>query len=238
MLEAIYSYPYENSFNLNKVKSMLFEDEAKSLKLLFHGAKNEIVGTIDSKHLNGKKDFGAGLYLSESFLSASSWICEWTYGSVYSFYLDLSNLKVIKFDVDRKWMLAILYYRGLLDGYVLSEEVNKIVEEIESADVIVAPIADNQMYDTLNSFALKLISDEQCIHALSANNLGFQYLLKSNNAVSQLKQIDRHYLCKKEKKEYLKTKKSISNDGYNKAQLAISEYRRKGKYIDELFKKC
>lgn len=55
MLEAIYSYPYENSFNLNKVKSMLFEDEAKSLKLLFHGAKNEIVGTIDSKHLNGKK---------------------------------------------------------------------------------------------------------------------------------------------------------------------------------------
>ena len=165
-LEKIYSYPYEHNFHLNKAKEMLFLDEAGDNSLLFHGAKYEIKGEIDCSHLNGKKDFGAGFYLGESFDSSASWICDYKFGSVYSFYLvDDKKLNCLTFKVDRDWMYAILYFRGMLDEYVLDDEFLKLIKQIEKADYIIAPIADNQMYDTLTAFSLKEITDEQCLHA-------------------------------------------------------------------------
>ena len=237
-LEKIYSYPYEHNFHLNKAKEMLFLDEAGDNSLLFHGAKYEIKGEIDCFHLNGKKDFGAGFYLGESFDSSASWICDYKFGSVYSFYLvNDKKLNSLTFKVDRDWMYAILYFRGMLDEYVLEDEFLKLIKKIEKADYIIAPIADNQMYDTLTAFSLKEITDEQCLHALSANNLGKQVVIKSQRAVDSLIFIERMYLCEKEKEYYLKQKNLISTQGRNKSSLSIEEYRRKGKYIDEIFKK-
>lgn len=237
-LEKIYSYPYEHNFHLNKAKEMLFLDEAGDNFLLFHGAKYEIKGDIDCFHLNGKKDFGAGFYLGESFDSSASWICDYKFGSVYSFYLaNDKKLNSLTFKVDRDWMYAILYFRGMLDEYVLDDEFLKLIKRIEKADYIIAPIADNQMYDTLTAFSLKEITDEQCLHALSANNLGKQIVIKSQRAVDSLIFIERMYLCEKEKEHYLKEKDLISTQGRNKSSLSIEEYRRKGKYIDEIFKK-
>ena len=237
-LEKIYSYPYEHNFHLNKAKEMLFLDEAGDNSLLFHGAKYEIKGEIDCFHLNGKKDFGAGFYLGESFDSSASWICDYKFGSVYSFYLvNDKKLNSLTFKVDRDWMYAILYFRGMLDEYVLEDEFLKLIKKIEKADYIIAPIADNQMYDTLTDFSLKEITDEQCLHALSANNLGKQVVIKSQRAVDSLIFIERMYLCEKEKEYYLKQKNLISTQGRNKSSLSIEEYRRKGKYIDEIFKK-
>lgn len=237
-LEKIYSYPYKHDFHLNKAKEMLFLDEAKDDLLLFHGAKYEIKEEIDYKHLNGRKDFGAGFYLGENFDSSASWICEYRSGSIYSFYLkNREKLNYIEFKVDRNWMYAILYYRGMFEEYIPSKEVIELIEQINNADYIIAPIADNQMYDTLTSFSLKEITDEQCLHALSANNLGKQFVIKSEKAIDNLMLIERMFLCEKEKEHYLNNKNILSNEGRNKAYLAIEAYRRKGKYIDEIFKK-
>jgi len=237
-LEKIYSYPYKHSFHLNKAKEMLFLDEARDDLLLFHGAKYEIKGEIDYKHLNGKKDFGAGFYLGEKLDSSASWICEYPSGSIYSFYFkNRNNLNCLEFKVDRNWMYAILYFRGMFEEYIPNKEVMEIVEQINKADYIIAPIADNQMYDTLTAFSLKSITDEQCLHALSANNLGKQFVIKSQKAVDNLVLIERMFLCEKEKENYLNNKNVLSNEGRSKASLAIESYRRKGKYIDEIFKK-
>lgn len=64
------------------------------------------------------------------------------------------------------------------DEYVLNKELIELVEQIDEVDYIIAPIADNQMYDTLTAFSLKQITDEQCLRALSANNLGSQICSK------------------------------------------------------------
>ncbi len=237
-LEKIYAYPYKNDFYLNKAKGMVFEDNRKGDLLLFHGAKYEIKGEIDVAHLNGKKDFGAGFYLGESFDSAASWICEYPSGSVYAFYFkNGGNLKCAEFGVDRRWMYAILYFRGMFEEYVPNEEVLELVRQIEKADYVIAPIADNQMYDTLTAFSLKQITDEQCLHALSANHLGNQIVIKSHKAVERLALIDRMYLCEKEKEDCLSNKRTSSGQGRSKASLALEEYRRKGRYVDELFAK-
>ena len=238
-LEKIYGYPYKNKFYLNKAKEMLFIDNKKDNLLLFHGAKYEIKGEIDHLHLNGNKDFGAGFYLGDSFDSAASWVCEYRSGSVYSFYLkNHKELKCKQFKVDREWMYAILYFRGMFKDYIPNEEVLEIIKQVEEADYIVAPIADNQMYDTLTSFGLRQITDEQCLHALSANNLGYQFVIKTKKAIDNLTLIERMYISEKEKEDYLDNKIILSNQGRNKASLSIEEYRRKGQYIDEIFKKC
>ena len=93
------------------------------------------------------------------------------------------------------------------------------------------------MYETINSFSYGEISDEQCLHALSVNNLGLQYVFKSERACRALKFIDRLYLCEEEKKKYLNNKYELASEGRSKTEIVINEYRRKGKYFDELFKK-
>ncbi len=235
-LEKIYSFPYSKGFHLNKAKELLFIDNKKDQILLFHGAKYELE-QIEPTHLNGTKDFGAGFYLSETFESASTWVCEYKESSVYAFYLKKAgNLKIITISVSKEWLFAILYYRGALQKYELNIEVKTLINKIENSDIIIAPIADNQMYDTINRFAYGEISDEQCIHALSATNLGMQYVLKTKDAIEQLELIDHMYLCEREKSDCLKAKKENSNIGRDKAQLSIRQYARKGQFIYELFK--
>lgn len=237
-LDRIYAYPYKNKFFLNKAKEMLFLDNKKDDLLLFHGAKYEIRNEIDYQHLNGTKDFGTGFYLGDSYDSSVSWICEYRSGSVYSFFFrNRSDLKFIEFEVDQKWMYAILYFRGMFKEYIPNNEVLDLIEQIKQADYIIAPITDNQMYDTLTAFSLRQITDQQCLHALSANNLGKQYVIKTQKAVDSLIFIERMYICEKEKEDYLNNKIINANQGRNKATLSIEEYRRKGKYIDEIFKK-
>ena len=235
-LEAIYSFPYEKKFNLNKAKEMLFDDNKHEQTLLFHGAKEEIKD-INVNHLNGKKDLGAGLYLAENYDSASMWVCEFKEGTVYAFYLKPDpSLKVTKFTVSKEWLYAVLYYRGVLNNYVLTDEIKGIIQQIEESDIVIAPIADNRMYDIIRNFSQSLISDIQCLHALSATDLGMQYLIRTEKAKKLLRCLDRMYISKLEKHELINRKNKHANFGENKAQLATREYAHQGNFIHELFK--
>jgi len=62
-------------------------------------------------------------------------------------------------------------------------------------------------------------------------------VFKSQRACDALEMVDRLYLCDNEKRQYLLRKKEFATEGISKANLAISQYRRKGKYFDKLFKK-
>ena len=217
---------------------MLYQDEKKNNILLIHGAKEVIKNQIDKDHLNGTKDFGAGFYLGLTLDSAASWVAERSNGTCYCFYLPNSKkYKILKLDVTKEWMYLVLYFRGAFQQFEINDEILNLVKQVNECDLVIAPIADNNMYETLNSFAYGSITDEQCLHALSANNLGLQYVLKSKNVIDDLIFVDHLYLCEEEKKRYLSKKHEYALEGKSKADIAISEYRRKGKFFDELFKK-
>lgn len=141
------------------------------------------------------------------------------------------------FGVDSRWMNAILYYRGGFDGYEVPRSVLDLVKEIDQADFLIAPIADNQMYDTLEMFRNNIISDVACLHALSANHLGLQYVIKSDRACARLTPLARLYLCQQERKRYATTKESLAGEGRNKTSLAIAKYRKEGYLFHELYSK-
>ena len=236
-IEKIYNYSFSHGFDLNKAKSMIYEDNKGKKAILFHGAKNEMNGEPDTKHSTPPNDFGNGFYLGQTLTQANMWICPYHNSSTYCFYFDYTALKKMEFDVDYSWMYIILYYRGELDEYELPKELIKLIDQVERVDYIIAPIADNQMYDTIEAFRNNLISDVACLHALNANNLGKQFVFKSEKSCKKLETVDRFYLCSKEKEYYLSLKYNSSLDGKNKTSLAIAKYRKEGRMFNEIFKK-
>ena len=237
-MERVYAFAYSNGLLLNQAKADFFLEERGKKLLLFHGARSEIKGPVDNSHSIPPNDFGDGFYAGTSLNQAATWIAEKPNSSVYAFYLDsYSKMRSCSFEVGREWMYAVLYFRGAFRDFEPNEEVLKIVEEVRNSDYIVAPIADNQMYQILNRFANNEITDEACYHALCATNLGLQFVFKSMEACSKLVAIDRLYLCSLERKDYLSSREGFSRQSQSKADLALVEYRRKGVFFDELFKR-
>ena len=133
-------------------------------------------------------------------------------------------------------MFAIAYYRGWIDEYQDHPIIKSIKDKVENADIIIAPIADNKMFDLIDEFVSGMTTDLQCVKALSATNLGFQYIAKSEKAINQLKILSEMFLCEEEKKGYVNKRLDANKVGLDKVQIARIEYKNKGKYIKELLK--
>lgn len=237
-LELFYSYVYQStelSYKLNDFKIRYALE--KYTNVFFHGARKEIEGNVDLFHSRDDVDMGPGFYLGESYEQASAYIFGNKKSSVYLFsFNDFKDLKIKEFDVSQEWMLAVCYYRGRLEEYKNHPIIKSIIQSIEEADIVIAPIADNNMYEIMNQFARGDITDKQATMALCASHLGKQHVVKSNKACAQLMMVDRLYLCAKERNDIEKVRREKALMSTNEAQQIIQKHRREGLYIEELLK--
>lgn len=233
-MEKIYSFAYKKGIKLNTIKEMLYKEENPNSKIIFHGAKEEIIGEISP--LRGRKtnDFGIGFYCGETNDQASSFVARYPNSSIYMIKFTESDLKMASFDVNQEWMLAVAYYRGTLDHYKNHPLIQKIISKIDGTDYIYAPIADNRMYRIIEQFIDGYITDEQCKHCLAATNLGKQFVFLTEKATSNLVILEKCYLSLAERKHYQEIKTADINDGDNKVKLAMIKYKNQGKYIEEI----
>ena len=235
ILESVYTFAFAKNIKINKLKEMLWRDDLrKNEKLLFHGAKSEIDGEIDIRRGRYNTDFGQGFYTGESYEQSISFVSGFDHSSVYYIRFDDKNLKCKRYEVDQEWMMTIAYYRGALDEYRNHPIIEKLIEQSRDCDYIIAPIADNRMFQIINSFIAGELTDEQCKHCLAATNLGMQYIFISEKAVSQAKLIERCYISNNEREYYKNVRLEESKLGDNKVKLARKQYRGKGRYIDEI----
>ncbi len=235
-LEKIYSKIYEEKINLNRLKEEMYNSSLeKNHILLFHGSRKGIIGNPSIDFSVGKKDFGQGFYLGESFEQSASFVFPNTHSSIYIFDFDKSNVKIKEFNVSKEWMLLITYFRDKLPKNYNFQFLNDLLKELKDIDVIIAPIADNTMYRTLDDFIEGRITDLQCLNALSANRLGKQYVFLNNKTINNnLKLLEKCYLSSKEREYYKDIKYEENQIGNHKVVLALREYAGKGKYIEEL----
>lgn len=235
IVESAFTYAFKKDVKINKLKELLCRDNlSHNEKLLFHGSKGEIKGDIDVNFGRGNNDFGKGFYTGESYEQAVSFISTYDDPSVYFMSFDDSDLKCKRYSVDREWMMTIAYYRESLEEYENHPLIKKIIAESRDCDYIVAPIADNKMFETINEFIEGNLTDEQCKHCLAATNLGMQYVFLTEKAASRLKIVERCYVCDKEREHYKKLKEDYRKLGNDKVKLAKAQYRGVGKYIDEV----
>lgn len=235
-LEAFYSFAYKNKYRgikLNALKSQFNQDRYSTI--LFHASKETIDGEVDLNHSRNDVDMGAGFYLGESFEQAASYAFPFKKSSIYIFDASkLSKLKTKEYKVDLEWMLTISYFRGQLSQYLKTPVMKNIIKGIDGYDVIIAPIADNNMYEIMNRFARGDITDLQAISALSASHLGKQHVLKTEKACKSLVEVDRLYLSNEERKDIEDIKREESIVSTDKMKISIESYRRQGKYIEEI----
>ena len=235
ILENVYTFAFAKNIKINKLKEMFWRDDLKKHeKLLFHGAKSKIDGEIDIHRGRHNNDFGQGFYTGESYEQAISFVSGFENSSVYYICFNDDDLTYKRYEVNQEWMMTIAYYRGALDEYKNHPVVKKIIEQSRACDYIIAPIADNRMFQIINSFIEGELTDEQCKHCLAATNLGMQYIFVSEKAVSQAKLIERCYISHNEREYYKNIRLEESKLGANKVKLARKQYRGKGQYIDEI----
>ncbi len=237
-IKGFYTYAFKKGVRLNKIKEEFYrEDEVKTNELLlFHGAKTKIEGELRldcNKRIN---DFGNGFYCGENLEQSAMFVAMYKNSSLYMLKFDPSTLKCKKFNVDRNWALTIAYYRGRLNEYADTKLVRRLIRDVEGVDYIVAPIADNRMFEIIDSFVDGEITDVQCRHSLSATNLGMQYVFISKRALSQITLLERCYLADLEKEAYLAARKDCFKMNLDKVKLAKKQYRNRGVYIEDLLK--
>lgn len=236
-LNAFYNFAFGKGIRLNKIKEQLFKEECNSNStILFHGAKTYIDGQISIERSKNTNDFGKGFYCGESLEQSAMFVAGYPESSLYILEFDKTDLSYAQLNVDRDWMLLIAYFRNKLAYYANHPIIQNLLAKLEGVDYIIAPIADNRMFEIIDSFIEGEITDVQCQHCLSATNLGNQYVFVTDRALSQL-QIKRHcYLASEEKSYYLTYKHEESRIGNDKVKVARKQYRGQGYYIEDILK--
>ena len=237
-LDKLYDFCYEHNFYVNEIKWLEYKDlfDSNSRKLLCHGSRNGITGKIRLDASGESNDFGNGFYLGETLKQAGMFVSEDENSSIYLMSLNTQGLKSVKFSVDDNWMLAVAAFRDTLGDYINNDRVQKILDKINKADYIIAPIADNRMFELIDAFVNEQLTDKQTLYALSATHLGMQYVLKTEKTLDNLVNLDRCYICPIERASFNKAGEIESNTSLNKAILSKSKYKNQGKYISELLK--
>ena len=234
-LSAVYDFAFRKKIRINKIKEQLCKEECEEDSIiLFHGAKTNIEGSIDLEKSKSRNDFGKGFYCGESLEQSAMFVSGYNDSSLYIAKFNKKGLESGEFSVNRDWMLAIAFFRGKLDNYSKHPIISSIISKINSADYIIAPIADNRMFEIIDSFIEGEITDIQCQHCLSATNLGKQYVLKTEKALKKFEILHHCYLCKKEKEFYLSAKQDEAKIGTDKVKVAKKQYRGQGLYIEEI----
>ncbi len=235
-LSSFYEYAFNRGVRLNQIKAQLYREDTRAPQtLLFHGSKSGIEGKLRLDASRRNTDFGQGFYCGETLDQAAMFVSDFDRACLYMIYLDSSDMKEKRFVVDQDWMLTIALFRGRLSEYAGHPRLIELMKRVDSADIIVAPIADNRMYEVIDSFIAGEITDEQCRHCLSATDLGNQYVLRSKQALEHVLVMEKCFLCPSEKRQYMMRREESSSNGIAKAKAARRQYRGQGLYIDEVF---
>mgnify|MGYP004468688295 FL=1 len=234
-LEKIYEYAFKKRIRLNKIKEQLFREEClENHALLFHGAKTDISGHISVEKSRRNNDFGQGFYCGESLEQSAMFVSNYPHASLYMLDFDKTGMQELRLGVEQDWMLMIAFFRGKLTAYENHPIIQRILNRLNGIDYVVAPIADNRMFQIIDSFIEGEITDVQCRHCLSATNLGNQYVFLTQRAADRIQILRKCYLASVEKEAYISIRSEDAEVSNDKVKIARKQYRGQGKYIEDI----
>lgn len=160
---------------------------------LYHTGFDEI--RIPDVHYGRKNaDFGQGFYTSSDEEFTRRWARtrrgEQTILNIYE--LDLSGLSVRHFERDLSWF-----------EYIFSNRNRK--PDTLKADVIIGPIANDTIYDTLGITTSGFLNEEQSLELLMLGPVYVQIALKTEKAVRQLTWLSSEIITPDQVAEYRET---------------------------------
>lgn len=235
-LENIYNFAYNKGLYLNEIKWGECVDEFQQgrTKVGSHGSRVNIKGNIRLDVSGESNDFADGFYVGQHISQAGMFVGEEPNSSLYILTFNTEDLDIAAFNVGVDWMLAVAYYRNKIPQYADHPKIRAIRDKVDNCDYVFGPIADNKIFEVIDAFTEGLITDQQCLYALSATHLGYQYVLKTQKALEHLEMKEHLYYCAAEKAMYNKESDVETNTSMNKALIAKKRYADRGQYITEL----
>ena len=172
-----------------------------SADILYHGSREGIKGDIRPIS-HDLCDFGRGFYCGDLKEQAELLVKDnGTMKLVYTVGFDPTGLKIYTFDDTRdliSWSLYIAVKRQKIDASKYTK-LSNLVQDIDSNDVIIGLIADDEMFDAFNAFLANSITDLGLAYCLSKVQLGHQYVFKTDKACKQIIYKDIRYLSRDER---------------------------------------
>lgn len=166
--------------------------------LYYHGT-GTIVQKPDLKRSRKHVDFGRGFYLTTDLDLAAKWACRKKEGSVVNQYnLNFNGLKVKNLNLDKEWLH---YVAGNRTGHPQDYE---LFFDDKEYDVIIGPIADDNLFTTLDLYLDGFISATKAVKIMDCMEFGNQIVLKTPTALKQLDFFTAKPLSDKEKIKYQK----------------------------------
>lgn len=212
--------------------SIISSDEVVTL---YHGSKSGIVGDI-APSSREHCDFGKGFYMGTEKTQPLTLICNYPDAKLYTVNVDLSGLKILDIEVGIDWALLVAYNRGKMDSVKGTAIYNRIAEMADGCDMLIGFIANDRMFVVLDRFFKGEITDEALIHSLSALKLGKQYVALTEKACKQITIVVEKALTETDRETLRIESEDNRSKGIALADEICRQYRREGRFFDEILK--
>lgn len=214
---------------------MAYDQITNEIVTLYHGSKSGIHGAIapvSRQHC----DFGKGFYMGTDSMQPLTLTCNYPKAKIYTLNMDLSNLKILNLEVGLDWALLVAYNRGKMESVKTSSIYNRFANLRCGCDIIIGYIANDRMFVVLDRFFNGEITDLALIHSLSVLKLGKQYAALTEKACKKINILDERQLTEKERDKLKRESISNRSKGIAMADDICRQYRRDGRFFDEILK--
>ena len=219
---------------LDKIKNAVEEITPEEGRvLLYHGSKSGIVGEIAPKSRE-MCDFGRGFYMGTEPGQPLTLICDFEKSRFYIVSIDMQGLESVEINADLDWAMLVAFHRGRMDkikGTAFYEKYSRIDA---GKDLVIGSIANDRMFYVLDNFFMGNITDAALVNSLSALKLGKQYVATTENACAAIK-IEKEIPISMLERRFLQDESEANRQkGITLANDICKNYRREGKFFDEI----
>ena len=235
----LYDLCKERSVNLEEILMQKIRNTVSGIQndsgrvILYHGSKSGIAGPI-APISRDRCDFGKGFYMGTDPYQPLSLISDFEQSKFYIVSLDLSDLKILQVKADLEWAMLVAFFRGKMESAKGTALYERYARMTDGCDVIIGSIADDRMFYVLDNFFLGNITDKALVMSLSALQLGQQYVAINGKSCQQIAieaEIELSWL----EKVFLRDLSEANRvKGINLANEICRDYRREGRFFDEI----
>ena len=218
-----------------KIEKASANADSSERAILYHGSKSGIKGPI-APISRERCDFGKGFYMGTEPYQPLTLISDFEESKFYVISLDMTGLRVLKLKPDLEWAMLVAFHRGKMDDVRGTSLYEHYAAMLKDYDVIVGSIANDRMFYVLDNFFQGNITDRALVMSLSALQLGEQYAAVTEKACKyarieaevELSHLERIFLWDLSESNRVK--------GVNLANEICRDYRREGRFFDEILK--
>ena len=203
--------------------------------ILYHGSKTGLVGDITPKSREDC-DFGIGFYTGTDTAQPLTLVCGEPDPKFYVVELKTDDVRILELELGLDWAMTVAYHRGYMDTIKGSELYEKYAHLFDGYDLVVGYIANDRLFTVLTRFFNGDITDVALMKCLAALDLGKQYVAKTKKGCEAFSIVSEADIFPFELVALQEKAAVRRKEGYSLSSKIEKEYRRVGKYFDEILR--